>query len=94
MSIKTKVSSQGRTVIPVEIREKLGVREGEEVEWALEGEVIVVRVVREEKTPDEIMEYFKNHLVEIEASRSKSVPADMKKRMMDEWARRKLGLTP
>lgn len=94
MSIKTKVSSQGRTVIPVEIRKKLGVREGEEVEWALEGEVIVVRVVREEKTPDEIMEYFKNHLVEIKAIRSRGVSADLKKRMMDEWARRKLGLTP
>jgi len=58
-------------VIPVEIREKLGVREEGEVEWALEGEVILVRVVREEKTPDEIMEYFKNHLVEIKATRSK-----------------------
>jgi len=81
-------------VIPVEIREKLGIREGEEVEWALEGEAIVVRLVREEKTPDEIMEYFKNHLVEIKAIRSKAVPTDLKKRMMDKWARRKLGLTP
>jgi len=94
MTSKTKVSSQGRTVIPVEIREKLGIREGEEVEWALEGEVIAVRLLREEKTPDEIMEYLKNHLVEIKAIRSKAVPADLKKRMMDEWARRKLGLTP
>lgn len=94
MTSKTKVSSQGRTVIPVEIREKLGIREGEEVEWTLEGEVMVVRLVREEKTPDEIMEYLKDHLVEIRATPSKAVPTNLKRRMMDEWARRKLGLTP
>jgi len=93
MNSKTKVSSQGRTVIPVGIREKLGIREGEEVEWTLEGDVIVVRPVREEKTPDENIEYLKNHLVEIKAA-SKAVPTNLKKRMMDEWARRKLGLTP
>lgn len=94
MTSKTRVSSQGRTVIPVEIREKLGIREGEEVEWTLEGEVMVVRLVREEKTPDEIMEYLKDHLVEIRATPSKAVPNNLKRRMMDEWARRKLGLTP
>ncbi|MEM2129061.1 MAG: AbrB/MazE/SpoVT family DNA-binding domain-containing protein [Candidatus Bathyarchaeia archaeon] len=94
MTSKTRVSSQGRTVIPVEIREKLGIREGEEVEWTLEGEVMVVRLVREEKTPDEIMEYLKDHLVEIRATPSKVVPTNLKRRMMDEWARRKLGLTP
>lgn len=93
MSAKTKVSSQGRTVIPAEIREKLGIREGEEVEWVLEGEVILVTPVREEKSPEEIIEYLKNHLVEIRATRSKIVPSDVKRRMMDEWARRKLGLT-
>jgi len=93
MTSKTKISSQGRTVIPVEIRKKLGIREGEEVEWALEGEVIVVKPVREEKTPDEIMEHLKNHLVEIRSIPSKAVSIDMKRRMLDEWARRKLGLT-
>jgi len=80
-------------VIPAEIREKLRIREGEEVEWSLEGEVIVVKPVREEKTPDEIMEHLKNHLVKIKGVPSKVVPADMKRRMFDEWARRKLGLT-
>jgi len=94
MTSKTKVSSQGRTVIPVEIREKLGIREGEEVEWVLQGEAIVVRPVREERTPDEIMEHLKSHLVEIKAIRPKVVRTDLKKRMMDEWTRRKLGLTP
>jgi len=91
---KTKVSSQGRTVIPAEIRKELEIREGEEVEWTLEGGVIMVRPVREEKTPDEIIKYFKNHLVEIRAIPSKATPTELKKRMMDEWARRKLGLTP
>ena len=94
MTAKTRVSSQGRTVIPVEIREKLGIREGEEVEWTLQGETIVVRLVREEKTPAEIMGYLKDHLAEIKNIPLKVPPKAMKERMMDEWARRKLGLTP
>lgn len=93
MTSKTKVSSQGRTVIPVEIREKLGIHEGEEVEWSLEGEVIFVRPVREEKTSDEIMQHLRNHLVDITLP-SKMASIDLKKRMMDKWVRRKLGLTP
>jgi len=93
MTSRTKISSQGRTVIPAEIREKLGIREGEEVEWALEGEVIVVKPVREEKTPDEIMEHLKNHLVEVGRVPSKDMSVDVKRRVLDEWARRKLGLT-
>lgn len=92
MASKTKISSQGRTVIPAEIREKLGIRVGEEVEWALEGDVIMVKPVREEKTPNEIVEYLRGHLVEIRGVPSKA-SADMKRRMLDEWARRKLGLT-
>jgi len=93
MTTKTKVSSQGRTVIPVEIREKLSIREGEEVEWVLEGDVIVVKPFREEQTSDEIMKHLKGHLVEIKGIPSKDVSTNLKKRMMNEWARRKLGLT-
>lgn len=94
MSPKTKVSSQGRTVIPAEIREKLGIREGEEVEWVLEGDVILVRPVREEKSPEEIMEYLKNHLVEIRTPQLEATASSLKRQMMGEWVRRKLGLTP
>lgn len=94
MTSRTKISTQGRTVIPVEIRRKLDIQKGEEVEWTLEEGVIMVRPVREEKTPDEIMNYLKNHPVEIKAAGRKVVPLDLEKRMMDEWARRKLGLTP
>lgn len=94
MTAKTKISSQGRTVIPVEIREKLGIHEGEEVEWALQGDIIMAKLVREEKTPDEIIQYIKNHLLEIKHVPSGAAPEDVKRMMMDEWARRKLGLTP
>lgn len=94
MTSRTKISTQGRTVIPVEIRRKLDIREGEEVEWTLDEGVIVVRPVREEKTPDEIMRYLKDHPAEIKAVEPKAVPLDPERRMMDEWARRKLGLTP
>lgn len=91
---KSRVSSQGRVVIPAGMRERLGIREGEEVEWTIEGGVMVVRPVREEKTPDEIVEYIRDHLVEIRAFRSEAASTDLEKRVMDEWARRKLGLTP
>ena len=94
MTTKTKVSSQGRTVIPVEIRKKLGIRKGEKVEWTLQGEVIVVKLVREEKTPNDIMKYLKDHLAEIKHIPLKAAPMTQKGRMMDEWTRRKLGLTP
>ena len=94
MTTKTKVSSQGRTVIPMAIRKKLEINEGEEVEWALQGEGIIVKPVREEKTPDEIMGCLKNHLVEIRHIPLKVTPEDMKRRMIDQWARRKLGQTP
>lgn len=94
MPIKTKVSSQGRTVIPAEIRKKLGIQEGEMVKWTLQGDTIVAKLVREEKTPHEIMQYIKNHLVEIPHVPDSVAAEDVKRMMMDEWARRKLGLTP
>jgi len=62
--------------------------------WSLEGDVILVRPVREEKSPDEIVGYLKNHLVDIGSPSSRGIPVDLKKRMMDEWVRRKLGLMP
>lgn len=88
---KTKVSSQGRTVIPVEIREKLGIHEGEEVEWDLRDGTITVRLVREERTPDEIMEYLREHLLEIRHP-PKGIQEDTKRRMAGR-VRRKLGQT-
>jgi len=94
MTSKTTISSQGRTVIPVEIRKKLGICEGETVEWILESGVIIVRPVRNRKTPDEIMRYLKDHLVEIKVIGSKVVSVGQKKKAMDRWARGKLELTP
>ncbi|MFP3951970.1 MAG: AbrB/MazE/SpoVT family DNA-binding domain-containing protein [Candidatus Bathyarchaeia archaeon] len=93
MTVKTKVSSQGRTVIPVEIRRKLDIREGEEVEWTLEDGVIKVSPVREESSPTEIMEYLKDNLVDVNPMKARAVSSDPDRQMMYEWARRKLGLT-
>jgi len=81
-------------VIPAEIRKKLGIREGEEVEWTLEDGVMLVKPVREEKTPDEIMEYIKTHLVEVKVISPEAVPGGLEGRMMEEWVKRQLGLTP
>lgn len=39
------------------------------------------------RPPDEIMEYLRDHLVEIRRAPSKVAPIDSKRRIMDEWAR-------
>ncbi|HID90454.1 TPA: hypothetical protein EYP44_00655 [Candidatus Bathyarchaeota archaeon] len=76
----------------VKTGERLGIaKEGRT--WTLRYEVITVKPVREESTPEEIIEYLKGHAVEIGHVPSKGAPADLR-RIVDEWARRKLGLTP
>lgn len=51
-------------------------------------------MVMNERCPDEIMEYLRDHLVEVRQVPCKVATLDVKRRMMDEMARRKLGLTP
>lgn len=94
MATRTKISSQGRTVIPAEIREKLHIKEGEEVEWSLEDGVILARVMREEYSPDEIMNRLKATLLQVKVRPTGRSIKDMKRKMMDEWTRSKLGLMP
>ena len=94
MAARTKISSQGRTVIPAKIRERLHIREGEEVEWSVEDGVILAKVMREEHSPDEIMNRLKATLLQVKVRPTGRTTRDMKRKMMDERTRSKLGLMP
>lgn len=54
----------------------------------------MVKPLRKEKSPDEIIEYLKDHLVDVRHVPCKVATLDVKRQTMDEMARRKLGQTP
>ncbi len=45
------VTSKGQVTIPLEVRRRLGVKEGDRVEFVIEGGVTVIRPVRAEANP-------------------------------------------
>ena len=49
----TTISSKGQVTIPIEIRKRLGLREGDRVEFVAEGCLTVVRPVRTVTNPFE-----------------------------------------
>jgi len=53
--MKRKLGSKGQVVIPREVREKLGLREGEDLAFEVSGNTILVR---REPSPEEIVERF------------------------------------
>jgi bifunctional DNA-binding transcriptional regulator/antitoxin component of YhaV-PrlF toxin-antitoxin module len=57
MLSKTKVSKGYLTVVPREIRKASEVKEGDILEWSLEGDKIVVRP-RRRRTIDDVAELF------------------------------------
>jgi len=59
MPSRTKVSKGYLTVVPREIRKASDVREGDVLEWALEGDKIVVRP-RHLRTIDDVVAVFSN----------------------------------
>ncbi len=44
--LRSKVTAQGRTTIPAEIRRKHGIGPGSVLEWHIEGDAVVVRKAR------------------------------------------------
>lgn len=42
-SVHSTVSSKGQTVIPKEVREALGIKEGSELHWYVDGDRVIVR---------------------------------------------------
>ncbi|TLZ75873.1 MAG: AbrB/MazE/SpoVT family DNA-binding domain-containing protein [Methanobacteriota archaeon] len=59
MPSRTKVSKGYLTVVPREIRKASDVREGDVLEWSLEGDKIVVRP-RHLRTIDDVVAVFSN----------------------------------
>jgi AbrB family looped-hinge helix DNA binding protein len=45
------ISSKGQVTVPVEVRRRLGVKEGDRIEFVFDGEQTVVRPVRPEGNP-------------------------------------------
>jgi antitoxin PrlF len=53
MAASSSMSSKGQVTIPIEIRNRLGLREGDRVEFAIEGTKTVIRPARGVKNPFE-----------------------------------------
>jgi len=49
-----RISSRGQIAIPIEIRRRLGIEDGEKVMFILEGDRIIIRKVNIEKTWEEV----------------------------------------
>ena len=52
----TKVTSKNQTTIPEQIRKFLGIKPGEEVEWIIEGDRVILRAKRRDENPLEVIE--------------------------------------
>jgi antitoxin PrlF len=53
MSFSSSVSSKGQVTIPQEVRLRLGLREGDRVEFVVEGERTLIRPARQAHNPFE-----------------------------------------
>lgn len=57
MLVKRTVGARGQIVLPIDIREQLGLREGTEITLEAKGSEVVIKPA---KTPQEIVEEFCN----------------------------------
>jgi AbrB family looped-hinge helix DNA binding protein len=48
---KSKLASKGQTTIPLEVRKRLGIREGDQIEFDIAKAEIVIRPVRTAENP-------------------------------------------
>lgn len=51
MAVQATVTSQGRITLPAEVRKCLGLRQGDRVEFVLEGTTMTIRPVRQQGNP-------------------------------------------
>jgi AbrB family looped-hinge helix DNA binding protein len=51
MSLSSTISSKGQVTVPIEVRHRLGLREGDRVEFVFEEGRTVLRPARTEKNP-------------------------------------------
>jgi antitoxin PrlF len=47
----SKISSKGQITVPIEVRHRLGVKEGDQIEFVFEGGRTIIRPARAEKNP-------------------------------------------
>lgn len=53
MSASSTISSKGQITVPLEIRRRLGLKEGDRVEFVVEGELTIIRPAQPAKNPFE-----------------------------------------
>ncbi len=51
MGVTSTISSKGQVTVPVEVRRRLGVKQGDRIEFAFVEGAVVVRPVRTEENP-------------------------------------------
>lgn len=51
----TKLTSKNQTTIPEQIREFLGIKPGENLEWIIEGDKVILRAKKRYENPLEII---------------------------------------
>jgi AbrB family looped-hinge helix DNA binding protein len=51
MTVQATVTSKGQITIPAEVRKRLGLRQGDRVEFVMEGATMTIRPVRQEGNP-------------------------------------------
>ncbi|MHA1734016.1 MAG: AbrB/MazE/SpoVT family DNA-binding domain-containing protein [Promethearchaeota archaeon] len=92
MVTNSRVDSQGRLLIPVEIRRKVGIQPDSEVKMTLVGNQLVISPVNHDL--QEQVERWKKDLLEMHPPVGSVTPHDEGARWMDEeYVRRKMGLS-
>ncbi|MDP9238804.1 MAG: AbrB/MazE/SpoVT family DNA-binding domain-containing protein [Chloroflexota bacterium] len=60
MCARSKVTSKGQVTIPKEVRDRLGLRMGDEIEWKTDRSILQVRKVRRRSKLDKWVGYLKD----------------------------------
>jgi len=59
-TVRSKLTSKGQVTIPKEVRERMGLRAGDEIEWRTERSILQVRKVRRRSKLDKWVGYLKD----------------------------------
>ncbi len=89
--LETKIDKMGRTVIPSEIRKMLNIKEGDYVEWRIEGNKIIIKK-KNETDKEAITRWFETLRKKAPKCFVKENDKEESKWVSKEWALAKLGL--
>jgi len=82
----TKVSSKGQVVIPQRVRERLKIREGETLAVSAEGDLLVLKKIKNPLEEDlETLKEIKEAWKEIEAGKYKKLGSEEFLKEIEKW---------